>query len=190
MFKNLSKVILDDCVIVEVQGEHIYPIFKNGSSSLRRYARDKKCRHYTNLEIGELEKITVYLRDPRERFLSGINTAISFNKITDTEKFLDNVQNFDFIDKHFVPQYVWISRLYKFFKGSIYIRNVNELYDLISYREKPNVPAITKTLMQDIEKIDYTRFVDIDKFLIENFNNKTINIKDIIGEGNDFLSKN
>lgn len=190
MFKDLVKLITDDCVVLHIKGNNIFPIFKNARSSLYHYADINKCKQFRNFEICNLRKIVVYVRDPKERFISGINTVVGFKKIKDVKTFLEDVQNFDFVDKHFMPQYVWLSQLYKFYKNDIHIKDVNELYDLIPYRESPAVPAITEELRQEIEKINIRKYIEVDQLIIEKFKNKRSKLENIIGEGYDFLPKN
>ena len=53
-----------DCEVVKIKNEYIYPIFKNGSSTIRKNAEQV----YKNNELKKLKEITVYVRDAKERF--------------------------------------------------------------------------------------------------------------------------
>ena len=76
MLSILDPIIFpDDCLILKSQDHYIYPIFKNGSSSLKQSG-------YTVVspdEYADISEITVFVREPFERYLSGVNTFVQHN---------------------------------------------------------------------------------------------------------------
>ena len=57
-----------DCEVVKIKDLYVYPIFKNGSHELMR----QKDKLIINNDIKNLKNIVVILRDPTERFISGV----------------------------------------------------------------------------------------------------------------------
>jgi len=69
MLTHWNKLLTTACTVIDIGVNTIYPIFKNGSSSLMAVA-DKT---YVNKQIANCNNIIILLRDPEERFVSGIN---------------------------------------------------------------------------------------------------------------------
>lgn len=190
MFKNLSDILTTDCEVYEFKkNTFFYPIFKNGRSSLQIFAQKKKLKLYKNEELRNLKKIKIFLRSPQERFVSGVWTYFYFtnNHILD-ETILKKIENFKIIDKHFVPQYIWIFHLYKYFKGLIEIVSVDELLKLIPNRDGPwyrnPLPWKNITLLEKnkILSLEHKKYIEIDKKIIKKYMNKTFEIEEIIKE--------
>ena len=79
MFKNLKNILTTDCEVIKFNNEQFfYPIFKNGRSSLDTYAKKNNLKILKNKEILNLKKIIVFLREPKERFISGVYTFFYF----------------------------------------------------------------------------------------------------------------
>ena len=69
MLKHWNDLLTTDCIVIDVGPHTIYPIFKNGSSSLMAVAN----KTYINKQIANCNNIIILLKDPGERFVSGIN---------------------------------------------------------------------------------------------------------------------
>lgn len=190
MFRNLLKIISDDCIVIKIKNKNVYPIFKNGKSSLFQYAKNNDCQILINNDISTLNDITVFVRNPYERFVSGINTVINFESVSNIDKFLNDVENYNFIDKHFIPQFLWLFHLSKYYKSDVTIKGVEDLLEFIPLREKPNVPSVGLLLKSKLDEHRFEKYTDVDYFFINKFKNKTVKLKTIIEEGYDFLSKN
>ena len=100
---------------------------RNGSTSLRSVVG----RKYTNKEIHKCKDIVVFLRDPADRFVSGLNEYCRQNKADLTQTW-QLVKQGKFIDRHFSPQWIWLLHLSKFYKGKVSLKLVK---DLITYCE-------------------------------------------------------
>lgn len=190
MFRNLLKIISGDCVVVQIKNKNVYPIFKNGKSSLFRYVKNNNSQTFVNHDISTLSHITVFVRNPYERFVSGINTVIEFESISNIDEFLNDVEGYNFIDKHFTPQFIWLFHLNKYYQGDVTIKGVEDLLNFIALREGPEVPAVSSELKDKIDEHRFKAYINIDYFFINKFKNKTVKLKTIIEEGHDFLSKN
>ena len=64
----------NDVEVLEIipQHQYVYPIFKNGSTSLRK----SSYLAVSNQELKNLTNIEVFVRNPHNRFLSGVQTYI------------------------------------------------------------------------------------------------------------------
>ncbi len=165
----------------------IYPIFKNGYTSLRNYAERNKCKILLNEQVNRCNTITVYIREPMQRFISGVNTYTYFEQqkdpTLDNDVILNKIKNKTVLDEHFMPQFDWINRLGKYFDFWIEFVNVEELMKLIPDRGGPPVPTITDERKQKISSLNFD--LSNDYVIWNEWMNKRVNIKDFI----DVLSK-
>ncbi len=189
MFKNLTDILTSDCEVIKFNNEqYFYPIFKNGRSSLKIYARKNNLTLLKNKEILNLKKITVFLRSPKERFLSGVHTFFYLTNNYVNENTLKKIESFDIIDRHFMPQYLWLLHLHKYFTGIVEFKLVSELYDLIPNRDGPWVdnPIPWKTLTQEendkILSIEHKKYIEVDEKIIKKYMNQSVELEKIIRE--------
>jgi len=190
MFKKLTDVLTADCEVIKFSdGQFFYPIFKNGRSSLTVYAETNNLSLLKNKEISNLKKITVFLRSPEERFVSGVYTFFYLtNKQSIDENTLKKIESFDIINRHFIPQYLWLLHLHKYFKGIIEFKPVLELLNLIPNRDGPwtNNPNPWKTITQEeknkILSIKHKKYIDVDKKIIKKYMNKSVELGKLIRE--------
>jgi len=189
MSKYLTDILTADCEVIKFNDEQFfYPIFKNGRSSLIEYAKENNLDILKNEKILNLKKITVFLREPKERFISGIYTFFYFtNNQVINDTILKKIENCDIINRHFIPQYIWLFHLYKYFKGLIEFRPVSELYELIPNRGGPwgRGPAwksLTEEKKLQILSINYKKYLNVDKKILKKYLYKTIKLKTLINE--------
>lgn len=186
MFKDWLQITTTDCKILQLtKNKFVYPIFKNGQSSLNQYAKQNNCAILENNEISNAKKILIFLRDPLERFISGVHTAIEMKKRTssvDVKKYLQQVENFKIIDRHFVPQTFWLYHLWKYYRGTVQLKPVEDLYNLIPNRTGPSIPSLTKQRQNQILKMDYKPHIEIDQKLFTKFLNTEVELTTIVKE--------
>jgi hypothetical protein len=190
MFKNLTDILTADCEVIKFNNEQFfYPIFKNGRSSLTIYAERNNLPWLKNKEISNLKKITVFLRSPEERFVSGVYTFfyLTNNQLID-ELTLKKIENFKIINRHFVPQYLWLLHLHKYFNGIIEFKPVLELYNLIPNRDGPwtNNPNPWKAISQEeknkILSIEHKKYIEVDEKIIKKYINQSVELAKLIKE--------
>jgi hypothetical protein len=121
MLSRLDDIIYPNrCEVIEIEASqrYIYPIFKNGSSSLLEYARQQNYKILLNEQIKRISIIDVILRDPMSRFLSGVNTYVYNTKQEHPELDVDTIiyfaENYLFLNRHYAPQLSWIINLSKY----------------------------------------------------------------------------
>lgn len=183
MFKNWTKLFTTDCcAILFINGDVIYPIFKNGQTSLFNYAKEKKLKVLKNQQLQDTKKIKVFLRDPLERFISGLHTVMELEKISNVAGFLKDVESFKTYNRHFVPQFYWLLHLSKYFKGVIEILDVDELYNMIPNRDGPRINKLDNNRKKQILSINNKTYVDIDYKLIGKYMGQIVNLEKIIKE--------
>lgn len=110
MFTRLDNILYPDKAEVwQCSGYNIYYIFKNGSQSIHTYCKEKGWPAILNKQISKLDKIDVFLREPKERYISGVATHL-YN----TGKSVDSIIPGVFLDRHYLPQILWILNLLRF----------------------------------------------------------------------------
>jgi len=189
MFKNLKNLLITDCEVIQMSNEiYIYPIFKNGRSSCFVYARENSLNILKNIEISHLKKITIFLRSPKERFVSGVHTFFYLKQKKISNNILKKIENFEITDKHFIPQYLWLLHLKKYYNGLVELKSVSELYDWIPYRSGPwadNIIPWSPLTQQDKDKIlsiNYKDYINTDETILKKYLNQTIELNTLIKE--------
>ena len=189
MFKKVFKLTTADCEVIKFSKElTIYPIFKNGRSSLTIYADCNNLPIVKNKKILNLKDITIYIRDPLERFVSGVHTFFYLNQLKINNNNLKKIDSFEIVDRHFLPQSFWLLHLYKFYRGYVILKDVKEVYDLVPLREGPwtknPIPWVKLTKQQEkqIKHLDYKKFTDVDTQILYKYMNKKIQLSKIIKE--------
>lgn len=177
MLSYLDPILFpDECLVYKVEHDRfVYPIFKNGSSSLTQTA--------TLLSYDELknvEKVEVFLRDPFERYISGVQTYLN-NLGTDYNRdtVLKIINEFLFLNRHFALQFHWLVNFARFSKSQICFKHINDLHTATKYRL--NIVPRDQSLIeffQNNQKLHY--YLQLDKIIYENFIGKTVNFSDII----------
>lgn len=188
--KKLIDIITPDCEVIDFRnGKFVYPIFKNGRSSLTIYANKNKLSLLKNKEISQLKKIIVFLRPAKERFLSGVYTFFYLNKNQSIDdNTLKKIESFDIIDRHFIPQYWWLYHLFKYFDGTIEFKPVEELYKWIPNRDGPwsgNATPwkpITDEIKDRILSIKHKNYIEVDEKIIKTYMNQSVQLRKIIEE--------
>ena len=111
-------------------GELVAKILKNASSSL-----DKQGYKLANKdEIRTAEVITVYWRDPIERFKSGVSTFVQ-----QTGMEVEHVVKYLFLNRHYAPQFYTLINLQRFMRqGAMFrIKRIDEVSKITEYNEQP-----------------------------------------------------
>ena len=175
MLKHWPNLLATDCKVVKVKDSHLYPIYRNGSTSL--YMAQSEL--LVNEQIAKCKHIEIIIRDPASRFVSGINEYSRTHKLEIMQTWQD-VKSGLLMDRHFAPQVIWLLHLYKFYKGTVTLRDFNTLSKYTEIH-KAKFPG-EKTAIPVISEL-----VDADHKLIP-LMNKTSELGDIVEEFKDVLS--
>jgi hypothetical protein len=179
MLDYLGKILFpDDVEVLEIVPQHryVYPIFKNGSTSLRK----SSYLAVSNQELKNLTNIEVFVRNPHDRFLSGVQTYI--NKLGheyDSQTVLNLILQNLYINRHFCPQLYWILNLSRFTSASLTIRPCEELSSITEYTENQSTsdPIIAEFFKTNSKVLFYN---EMDEVLTINLIGKTVTVDEIL----------
>lgn len=129
MLSRIDDIIYPNrCEVIEFPDPQrfVYPIFKNGSSSLTEYAKQQGYKILLNEQIKRIPIIDLILRNPLERFLSGINTFVYNTKQENPNLDVDTIvyfaENYLFLNRHYAPQLSWLLNLNKYLHQNARLR--------------------------------------------------------------------
>lgn len=140
-------------------------------------------------EIGSItQPITVFLRNPRDRFVSGINTFLQHldaegNQL-DQHTVLYFVNRYLFLNRHYAPQFFWLLNLMKFSGPNTLVefQPITEISKLTDIHSHAEVEPITPELAQKIQTFDWNKlelYFYLDQILLDHIG-QTINLQDLI----------
>jgi len=134
MLSRLDDIIYPNrCEVIEIEASHryIYPIFKNGSSSLLEHARQQNYKILINQQIKRAPIIDVILRDPLSRYISGTQTFVhdikKENPTLDVDTILYFAENYLFLNRHYAPQLSWLINLSQYTDTKLRLHNMEAL---------------------------------------------------------------
>jgi len=148
MLSRIDDIIFPDrCEVIEIEASqrYIYPIFKNGYTSLSEYVQARKCKILFNEQIGKLTDINIIIRNPQERFISGVNTYVYNTKRDNPHLDLDTiiyfVENYLFLNRHYAPQFSWLVNLTRYANKTttkLHLHGIDLLKEFTPLVLKPN----------------------------------------------------
>ena len=92
-------------VVELLPGKFVLPIFKNGLSSIEAYAKEKNIKWLINEQLKNIDTITIFLREPAERFVSGVHSFIEFEKRKNKGR-IDVYGNWEKIKESWITAYL------------------------------------------------------------------------------------
>jgi len=156
MLSRLDDIIYPNrCEVIEIEASqrYIYPIYKNGSGSIKWYAVDKKYKSLLNEQLQKLQSIDVIIRDPLTRFISGVNTYVfntkRDNPNLDINTILYFVENYLFLNRHYSPQLSWLINLSRYIDKNTKL-NLYGMESLAEFTPLTIVPDEKKILDADV----------------------------------------
>lgn len=176
---------LDPCLFpdnVEIYQTHndklVYPIFKNGYSNISRSGFDL-------ITVDEINQrpINVYLREPFERYVKGIQEFLVLNPNLDRATSLEYIQNYIFLDRHFALQFHWLVNLARHVgtEQLIQLNDIKQLNHIITEQIDLNSRNLDNEIVQRFiahEKLNY--YLTLDKILYHDLVGKTLTFKQIM----------
>jgi hypothetical protein len=177
MLSQLDSIIFPDrCEVIEVipSQRYVYPIFKNGSSNLFLAARTNNWRIKLNEQIRHLTDIDIVIRDPEERFISGLNTFVQLtcqdNPSLDPPTVIWFAKNYLFLNRHYCPQFHWLLHLLKYANTDIKLHfigmdDINSITSL--HRPLDILPVSLELRQQLLSTHNNEMYQRIDKIIFE-----------------------
>jgi hypothetical protein len=142
-----TELFPDLCEVVEIplHNQWVYLIQKNGNSSLRfQQARDNLAM-FTNNEISALDYVDVYIRNPRARYVSGVNTYLQHLQRDYPELDFSTAfwfaKQYKFLNTHYLPQFHWLANLARYLRSDakIRIRNFKDFGAITDFKSRAEV---------------------------------------------------
>jgi len=185
-----TELYPNDCEVVEMlsHNQFVYLIQKNGSSSLRKEIRDNNLTVYRNEEISNLDIVDVYIRNPQKRYISGINTYVQHlqrdNPELDKSTCLWFATRYNFLNRHYLPQFHWLVNLSRFLNSDtrLRLRNFKDLSDITKHNKDAGISKPTAELSAMIlnnANNDMQLWWFIDQML-EDLSNQSLTFSEIV----------
>jgi hypothetical protein len=191
MFSEVDSIVFpDSCEVIQVASQQfVYPIFKCGRSSLTWKMESRGWTFVSEKDINKINTpIRIFLREPRERFLSGINTylqhlAAEGNEL-DQHTVLYFVNRYLFLNRHYAPQFFWLLNLARFTRPDTLVTfsPMTEIGQLTHFNSRAGVEPLTDELAQKINSFNWTSvelYYALDQILIDHIG-KTITIHELL----------
>ena len=176
MLSQLDNIIFPDrCDVLEIvpSQRYVYPIYKNGSSSLY----NSGFRLMDHDELPNIPVVDIYVRNPYDRFVTGVNTFLQHNKDLDRATALHFINNYLFLNRHFCPQFHWLVNLQRFTRAKIKINSIDTLSDITTLQVNQSKDLLLDEVLST-EKLHF--YLSIDKVLTEELLGKTVPFKLIV----------
>lgn len=176
MLSQLDNIIFPDrCDVLEIvpSQRYVYPIYKNGSSSLY----NSGYRLLEHDELKQIEVVDIYVRDPYERFVTGVNSFLKYNQNLDRNTTLHFISNFLFLNRHFCPQFHWLVNLQRFTDAKIRINPIESITEITNLKSNTNSSQLLDDILNQ-DKINF--YLSIDKVLTEDLIDQTVPFKFIV----------
>ena len=178
MLSHLDSIIFPDrCEVIEIipSQRYVYPMFKNGRSTLYDHAKLHKCRILINEQIKKLNSVDIILRDPHKRLISGINTFVqmtaSEHPDLDSKTILWFAQNYLFLNRHYAPQSLWLVNLARYLGPDTKLNflGMDQLVNITDIHSKPTrvMPATDQLIGQLTNIPNNEMYQRIDQILVE-----------------------
>jgi len=150
---------------------------------------DKGWTFVSESDIGKISSpITIFLRDPRDRFISGVNTFLQHldnqGNMLDRHTVLYFVNRYLFLNRHYAPQFFWLLNLVRFSgpNTQVTFRGMTEISQLTNMHSHAEVLPITQDLRQAIDSFDWKKlelYFYLDQILLDHIG-QTVNVTDLI----------
>lgn len=119
--------------------------------------------------------ITVFLRNPRDRFISGVNTFLqhlSTKEVNiDQHTALYFINQYLFLNRHYAPQFFWLLNLSRFvgIHHEILLCDIKDISKLTNLHDDAEVLPVTSDLVKVIKSYDWQKlelYLYLDQILL------------------------
>jgi len=162
-------------------------IEKNGTSSIRELVRRDPYRYTLHgLEFFEqsgVTDVTVFIRDPIGRFISGLATQKEMYQLSESyiNQFLTDAKKLTFLDSHTTPQFWRLLTLGKKFPVKFNLQPLSTLSLIDQNVSRQNVSTWKPSIDISNEVMQRLNFVYTEDIVMyNNFLNKTVMLDEII----------
>ena len=170
LFPNLCEV-----VEIPLHNQWVYLIQKNGNSSLRNQQKKDNLVIFSNNEISTLDYVDVYIRNPRVRYASGINTYLQHLQRDHPELDLSTAfwfaKRYKFLNTHYLPQFHWLANLSRYLRNNtkIRFRNFKDFGAITDFESRADIIPPSKDFVTELfkENHEIELWLYLDQILLE-----------------------
>ena len=119
----------------------------------------------------------IFVRDPIERFFSGLSTWIEHNYHLDKDTMLYMAGNYLFINRHYAPQFHWLVNLRRYTQARIKINPIRDLSTITNLHLNENKNKVHYDIAF-FPKVAF--YMQLDKVLTETFIGQTVEFAAIV----------
>ena len=142
-----TELFPKNCEVVEIplHNQWVYLIQKNGNSSLRLQQEKDNLAMFTNEQILGLDYVDVYIRNPRIRYVSGVNTYLQHLQRDHPELDYDTcfwfAKHYKFLNTHYLPQFHWLANLSRYVRkdAKIRIRDFRDFGNITEFQSRARI---------------------------------------------------
>ena len=172
-----TELFPDLCEVVEMplHNQCVYLIQKNGNSSLRLQQARDNLAVFTNDQIRALDHVDVYIRNPRARYVSGVNTYLQHLQRDHPE--LDSAtafwfaKRYKFLNTHYLPQFHWLANLSCHLRSDakIRIRDFRDFDKITNIRSRAEIVPPTTEFIDRLltDDTDLELWLYLDQILLD-----------------------
>jgi hypothetical protein len=163
MLSSLDPILFPDrCEVIEIipSQRYVYVIFKNGYSSFDSFKITNSCRILINQQIQKLNNIDVIIRNPDNRFPSGINTFIQHTLRDNPDLDPLTVEwfalNYLSLNRHYASQFSWLLNLARYLDVDTKLNflPMDAVSEITGFNKKPRgVSPVSAELIEKISLI-------------------------------------
>lgn len=160
MLSHLDRSLFPDrCEVIEItpSQRYVYVIFKNGHSSFDNFKTINPCRIFINQQIQKLNNIDAIIRNPTDRFSSGINTFIQHtlrdNPNLDPYTVEWFALNYLSLNRHYASQFSWLLNLARYLDVNTKLNflPMSAIGEITRFNKKPK--GVSPASAELVEKI-------------------------------------
>jgi hypothetical protein len=134
-----------------------------------------------------MDPVQVFVRDPRSRFVSGVNTYLQHLQAEgndlDQHTTLYFVNRYLFLNRHFAPQFFWLLNLARHVPNvQVSLCDLSEISQLTDRHSNGEIQSVTEELQTKIAGFDWSKlelYYYLDDILLEH-RGKTVAVHDLI----------
>jgi len=182
MFSKIDNIIFpNSCEVIQLASQQfVFPIMKNGSSSFLGQIQKQIRTDWKIIVDEDIKKIDspiiVFLRSPRERFISGVNTYLQHLERDypglDQKTILWFVDNYIFLNRHYCPQFFWLINFSRFInpKVKLVLKPMSEITEFVNTHQHADITPPTLQFLRDIEEFNWSQldlYFYLDQLLVD-----------------------
>lgn len=131
-------------------------------------------------ELANTHTVEVFLRDPLDRYVTGVQTYLMhLGPDMHKETVLNVIDQYFFLNRHFCLQFHWLVNLARHTQANIHIRRIEQLDEITDFSW--NETARDQSLFDRFDANQRLKFyLDLDSILLDDFADQTVSFRHIV----------